>query len=203
MGMRFHLLVSLLSASSLMTVAQPVDGIIGKKRSRVQQMLREYRILDYQKTRVEYALDKGLRQTVIFKNDTCTAFFWAVSTDRVQEFTTRLHEHGYTITPDSSLVRNGIVVRPQRLESGKAVLFSASLDESVAVSDAARSGTAPDNSINKKAKDDAPRVRGPIVLPLPLMQQAAMIEDADTTVKAKDPTRNWVGGADTEVRFLG
>lgn len=186
-----------------MAAAQPVDGIIGKKRSRVQQMLREYRILDYQKTRVEYALDKGTRQTVIFNNDTCAAFFWAVNIDRVPEFTSRLLEHGYTIAPDSSLVRNGIVVRPQRLESGKAVLFSASLDESIAVSDVAQFGSTQKNGGDKQVKDDTPRVRGPIVLPLPLMQQAALIEDADTTVKVKDPTRNWVGGTDTEVRFLG
>ena len=203
MSMRSILLILFMSASPFVAAAQPVDGIIGKKRSRVQQMLREYRILDYQKTRVEYALDKGLRQTVIFKNDTCTAFFWAVNTDRVPDFMGRLQAYGYALAPDSSLVRNGIVVRSQRLESGKAVLFSASLDESIAVSDVAQFGSTQKNGGDKQVKDDTPRVRGPIVLPLPLMQQAALIEDADTTVKVKDPTRNWVGGADTEVMFLG
>lgn len=202
MNIRFPLLF-LLGSLSLLASAQPVDGIIGKKRSRVQQMLREYRILDYQKTKVEYAIDKNTRQTVIYVNDTCTAFFWAVNADRASDFMEKLQAHGFVFLPDSSLERNDVLVHPQRLESGRTVLFSASLKQTVEHEAVFPRSAEAQKGAGKNGKQDVQRVRGPIVLPLPLMQQAAHIEDADTTIKVKDPTRLWIGGAETQVRLLG
>jgi hypothetical protein len=198
---RFFAILLLFLAGA--ATAQPIDRVIGKKRARVQQDLRDLRILDYQRTQVEYLVNKGVRQTVIFKNDTCTAFFYSVTAERVPSFVNELLDHGYAFTPDSSLVREGVVLRPRALESGRAMLFHATTDATYEVEGRTLAKKTAQRQSGKKNGKDTERVRGPIVLPLPRMQQAAILEDADTTVKVKDPTRNWVGSEEGEVRVLG
>jgi len=178
--------------------AQLVDNIIGLKRTKVQQLLRPYHILDYQKDRVDYSFAKGIRQTVVYTNDTCTGFFWAVSSDQLKGFIGSLQKAGYVMDKDSSFSKAGLWVVSQRLESGRATLFTAMQDKAAAIatnSAAVARTSASDLSFTKR--------KGPVMVELPLMQQEVLAEKNDTTKKVKDPTRNWVGGEAKSVSVLG
>jgi hypothetical protein len=185
-----------ISWSVLSANAQLVDGIIGVKRTKVQQLLRPYHILDYQKDRVVYAFSKGVRQTVVYQNDTCKGFFWAVNPEQLGAFISTMQKSGYQMDADSTFTKGGIWVLTERLDSGKATLFTAMQDKATAIA-----------ANNLLANDAAGRPdmkrKGPVYVELPLMQQEVLAEKRDTIRVAKDPTRNWVGGTSTSVNILG
>jgi len=175
-----------------------VDNIIGLKRTKVQQLLRPYHILDYQKDRVDYSFSKGVRQSVIYTNDTCTGFYWAVSSEQLKGFVGSLQKSGYAMDTDSSFSKHGLWVVSQKLESGKATLFTAMQDKAaaIAINNAAVAKASVSNLSFTKRK-------GPVMVELPLMQQEALSEKSDTTKKVKDPARNWVGAEVKSVHVLG
>lgn len=219
MAMRTLCLLTVLILSSMTVVmAQPIDSIIGLKRTKVQQILRPYRILDYQRDRVSYQMDKGVRQTVLYINDTCTSFHWAVSTPQLASFLSSLEQVGYVHTSDGTMVKDGLSVDVRTLESGKATLLTVKatsaptltatdkLPEVVSATSKETETTSKTTSGRKRPDRYAnvPMNRGrAVVIDLPLMQQEALLEKADTTRMLKDPTRNWVGEAQGEAKFLG
>lgn len=180
--------------SPLVSNAQLEDSIIGLKRAKVQQLLRPYRILDYQRDRVAYGISKSVRQTVVYEEDTCTSFFWAVETAKLSGFVSQLKSAGYAQQSDGAYVKEHIRVTERKLESGKAVLFAAvSTVSPRSLAIEARNRNADDKAFTGRRGD-------PIMMELPLMQQQVMV---DTVPKIKDPTRNWVGGEHTTVKVLG
>lgn len=169
--------------------SQVVDSIVGLKRSMVQQLLRPYRILSYQRDLVVYHFDKGVTQTVLFKDDTCSGFYWNAEPDREKLLLQRMEQAGYTHVDESVLTRTNIVINRSVAANGS-TFFNATVT--------------PVPNRPKNGSDRSGRMtKGPIVLPLPRMQQEVLSEKADTVPKVKDPQRNWVGGNDTEVRLLG
>jgi len=175
--------------------AQLVDGIIGVKRTKVQQLLRPYHILDYQLDRVVYSFDKGVRQTVIYENDTCFTFFWAVDKNQLPNFFGQLQKSGYAMQSDTSFVKGDILIEKRVLDSGKAILFYAVQDFSKAI--------AANNRFSGNESKSVKKESGPVVLELPRMQQAIIAEKMDTVPKIKNPTRNWVGTEQKSVSILG
>lgn len=211
------------SIGPMLVHAQPVDNIIGVKRAKVQQILRPYRILDYQRDKVAYHIDKGIRQTVLYATDTCTSFLWAVNTEKLQGFITSLEKAGYVRAADGSLTKDGLVAEARPLESGKATVFTVrrfatesaetqqSLADATAPKEPATETKAPEKATSKGKKknrtdryDNLPMNRGKaVVIDMPLMQQEAQREKANPVQKVKDPTRNWVGDAEGSARLLG
>ena len=181
--------------SATLCNAQLVDGIIGVKRTKVQQLLRPYHILDYQLDRVVYSFDKGVRQTVIYENDTCFTFFWAVDKNHLTTFFDQLQKSGYAMRADSSFVKGDILIEKRVLDSGKAILFYAVQDFSKAI--------AANNRFSGNESKSVKKESGPVVLELPRMQQAILAENMDTVPKIKNPTRNWVGTEQKSVSILG
>lgn len=175
--------------------AQLVDGIIGVKRTKVQQLLRPYHILDYQQERVVYSFDKGVRQTIIYENDTCFTFFWAVDKNHLPTFLGQLQKSGYSMRGDTSFVKGDILVEKRMLDSGKAILFYAVQDYAKAI--IANNRNSGNESYSGK------KVSGPVLLELPRMQQAILAEKMDTVPKTKNPIRNWVGAEEKAVSILG
>lgn len=215
--------VLLLFSGLIVVYSQPVDNIIGVKRAKVQQMLRPYRILDYQRDKVAYYIDKGIRQTVFYANDTCTSFLWAVNTEQLPAFITSLETSGYVRSSDGMLTKDGLVVDVRLLESGKATLLSVRR-EGAATTDAQqplaevsipktqtkeggkseKSSTQAQRKYKTDRYDHLPMNRGKaLVIDMPLMQQEAQREKANPAKKVKDPQRNWVGEAEGSVKLLG
>ncbi|MCF8257860.1 MAG: hypothetical protein K9J06_09910 [Flavobacteriales bacterium] len=220
-------LAMLLVIGPAMAEAQPVDNIIGVKRVKVQQMLRPYRILDYQRDKVTYQIEKGIRQTVLYVNDTCASFLWAVNTEQMPAFMSSLEKAGYLQLREGSLSKEGLMVEMRPLDSGKAMVFSARRGMSaateqggaVAVADAGAAGrseaeTGPKHPVSsgkkvgKKKRPDryanVPMNHGKaVVIDMPLMQQEVQREKAKPVKEVKDPARNWVGEAEGSARLLG
>jgi hypothetical protein len=213
----------LLSVGPMLADAQPVDNIIGVKRAKVQQILRPYRILDYQRDKVAYQIEKGVRQTVLYANDTCTSFLWAVSTEQLPAFISSLEKSGYVRSSDGSLTKDGLVVDARLLESGKATLLSVrregaatiEVQQPLAAVSTPKTQTKEGGKSEKTASkgqrkykssryDNVPMNRGKaVVIDMPLMQQEVQREKANPVKKVKDPQRNWVGEAEGSAQLLG
>ncbi len=212
-GLSIVLFIVFASACSK-AVAQPVDAIIGVKRTRVQQMLRPYRILDYQRDRVSYEIEKGVRQTVLYVNDTCVSFLWAVNADKLQGFIQQLEAAGYSSSTDGSLKKQDMVVSIAELSNGKVSVLTVQGSGIPRSTDAKLLANAQESQQvvgkNKKGKQKHDRYAnvpmkhgGAVVINVPLMQQEANREKAEGVRPEKDPQRNWVGDAEGSTRFLG
>jgi hypothetical protein len=207
------ILLLFLWTGAMKAVAQPVDAILGLKRARVQQILRPYRILDYQRDRVSYEMEKGVRQTILYVNDTCVSFLWAVNTDKVADFRSSLEAAGYVSTADGSYAKEGMEVTVTALESGKVSVFTARATGSFRPMDdrplmSTQVGQHPNTGRKGRKRPDryanVPMRHGEaVVIDLPIMQQEANREKAEGIKLVKDPQRNWVGEAEGSTRFLG
>jgi hypothetical protein len=188
---RQTLLIIIMMIGWMDSSAQIVDGVLGQRRDVVQVLLRPFRIIDYQKDRVVHNVEPGIHQTVLFENDTCTKFYWAVTPEKMDAFETQLFEKAYFKTESTKYVKDSLELLVRPLSSGKATLFIASISK------------------NLKGKRDA---SGTIVKektivnvePMPLLQQAILAEERDTVAKPKkDPKRHWIGGTYSETNILG
>ncbi len=173
--------------------AQLVDGILGQKRTIAQVLLRPYRIIDYGKERVVHQIDEGINQTVFFENDTCVKFYWAVDTELVDTFKSRLLNEGYVLH-ELGLRKDSLELSLKPLPSGKSTLFIASISATLA-GDRDPSGRPVVVRTTKVVENE----------PTPLLQQAIMDEEKNRPEqkKHKDPKRHWVGNQDGELRILG
>ncbi len=173
------------------TNAQLVDGVLGQKRTTTQVLLREFRILNYGKDKVVYNINKGIHQTVLYKNDTCTQFYWAVLTDKLEAFKQTLVSNGYRLEIDESYTKDSLELTVRPLNSGKATLFLASLSKTL--------------KGNREASGKRKQERKEFNLEaLPLLQQAILAEENDTTQKKpKNPRRHWIEGKYGKVSILG
>jgi hypothetical protein len=191
-----------LMALSAAANAQLVDAILGQKRSLVSVLMRPYRIVDYKLERVVHTAGDGIHQTVFYKNDTCNKFYWAVPTDVIPEFTAKLTDAGYKPTAENGFVKDSLelIVRP--LESGTATLFIAVLSTEMKEMQAAAQ-----KQKRKKQQTQRPKASVPSQVELeamPLLQQAILAEEADTTPKPpKNPQRHWVGEREGKTSILG
>jgi hypothetical protein len=196
------LVFSLLMFASTTINAQIIDAIIGQKRSRVQALLREYRLVDYKLEREVHSIETGIHQTVLFDNDSCKQFYWAVTPTSMDRFKSLLIDNGYAVGENSGYVRDSLQLEVRPLESGKATLFIASIDEKLkGKRDAAG------RVVIEKPK---PMDGTGLVQELPLLQQAILEEERkaklDTTPrskKVKDPYKHWVGTPTGRTKVLG
>ena len=185
---------------SVLGNAQIVDQIIGQKRSRVQALLKPYRLVDYKQEREVHTIESGIHQTVLFENDSCKKFYWAVVPNKLDRFKSLLIDNGYTSKKEVGYVKDTLQLQARTLESGKATLFIASLSVPLqGERDAA--GRKVENS--KKPMDGTAEVQT-----LPRLQQAILEEEKqaklDTTPKKKkDPSRHWVGPNYGKTTILG
>ncbi|MBL4586040.1 MAG: hypothetical protein JKX84_03135 [Flavobacteriales bacterium] len=172
--------------------AQLVDGLIGQKRTIVQVMLRPFRIMDYEKQRVVYNIAKGVHQTILYKNDTCVQFYWAVSADQLGAFKANLLKFGYSSKKENGYVKDSLELVVRLLASGKATLFMASISNKLT-----GNRDAADKPLRKKRTFD--------FAAMPLLQQAILEQENDTTTtkKPKNPERYWVGDRRGKAKILG
>ena len=171
--------------------AQIVDGLLGQRRQLVQVMLRPYRIIDYKKERVVHNVESGIHQTVLFENDTCKRFYWAVTPEKMDKFKSMLLDGGYRSEKSIGFVKDSIELIMKPLSSGKATLFVAALSKELK-----GNRTLSGKVIKKK--------RVASLEAMPLLQQAILAEERDTTPKPKkDPSDHWVGGKYGKTNILG
>ena len=195
------LVFSLLMFVSILGNAQIVDEIIGQKRSRVQALLKAYRLVDYKLEREVHTIESGIHQTVLFENDSCKKFYWAVTPSSIDRFKSLLIDNGYTSNQGKGYVKDSLSLQVRPLESGKATLFIASITgELKGKRDAAG------RVVVKKRKP----MDGTGQVELPLLQQAILEEERkaklDTTPKrkkVKDPSKHWVGTPTGRTKVLG
>ena len=184
-------LVFVLLLAATCSKAQLVDGVLGQKRTVVQVLLKPYRIIDYKKEREVHNIDQGIHQTVLFENDTCRRFYWAVTPDKIDKFKSMLLDGGYKADGKSGFVKDSLELVAKPLESGKATLFIAALSKELK-GDRNAAGVI----IKKK------RVAN--LEAMPLLQQAILAEELDSTPKPKkDPSDHWVGGKYGKKSVLG
>ncbi len=189
---RQTLIFLLLIGSSTLGHAQLVDELLGQPRNKVSVLLRPYRIIDYKKERVVHNVQKGIHQTVLFENDTCKRFYWAVTPDNSDKFKSMLLDAGYSIAKNIGFVKDSLQLMEKPLKSGKATLYIAALSKELKGNRDASGAPVVDREtvVNIEA--------------MPLMHQAILAEENDTTPKPlKDPTDNWVGGKYGKVEVLG
>ena len=173
--------------------AQLVDGLLGQPRTVVQVLLKPYRIIDYQKERVVHNVEEGIHQTVMFTDDTCRKFYWAVTPERMDYFLGMLAGKGYRADASGNFVLDSLELSKRDLPSGKATLYIASLSASL-------EGKRDATGAKVKPKQTV------YVEPLPRLQQAILEEDrkaAGKQKKPKDPTRHWVGSRFGSTSVLG
>lgn len=188
---RQTLIFFLLFAGAFSSKAQLVDGVLGQKREVVQVMLRSFRLIDYKKEREVHGVEAGIHQTVLFENDTCQRFYWAVTPDKIDKFKSMLLDGGYQSVSGNSFVKDSLELLAKPLKSGKATLFIAALSKEL------------------KGERDASgrRVQKKKIASLeamPLLQRAILAEERDTTPKLpKDPSDHWVGGKYGKTSILG
>lgn len=188
---RQTLIFLLLFAGSFSSKAQLVDGVLGQKREVVQVLLRQFRLIDYKKEREVHGVEPGIHQTVLFENDTCQRFYWAVTPDKIDKFKSMLLDGGYRSAAGNGFVKDSLELLRKPLKSGKATLFIAALSKEL------------------KGDRDASgrRLQKKIIANLevmPLLQRAILAEERDTTPKlTKDPTDHWVGGKYGKTTILG
>lgn len=190
----FALLISL----PVLVNGQVVDELLGQRRTKVQALLKSFRILDYKKEREVHNIEPGIHQTVLFENDTCKRFYWAVTPDGIDRFKSLLLEAGYSKT-DGGFSKDSLNLTSRELNSGKATLFIASISEEL---EGKRDLSG--QVIEKK--------KNPVVRPanidqsyVPLMQQQIAEEQKIDTVpkQKKDPKRHWVGTRTGNTSVLG
>ncbi|MFT6027049.1 MAG: hypothetical protein ACI8P5_001308, partial [Bacteroidia bacterium] len=173
------------------TNAQIVDGLLGQRRTLVQVMLRPYRIIDYKKERVVHNIESGIHQTVLFENDTCKRFYWAVTPEKMDKFKSMLLDGGYRSEKSIGFVKDSLELIMKPLNSGKATLFVAALSKELK-----GNRTLSGKIIKKK--------RAASLEAMPLLQQAILAQERDTTPKPKkDPSDHWVGGKYGKTNILG
>ena len=188
-------------AFSVLGNAQIIDKIIGQKRSRVQALLKSYRLVDYKQEREVHTIESGIHQTILFENDSCKKFYWAVVPSSMDRFKSLLIDNGYIVDSNIGYAKDSLKLEARKLESGKATLFIASISREELTGDRDAAGRA----VVKKSK----RLDGTgEVQTLPLLQQAILEEEMkakkDTTPKRKkDPTRHWVGPTYGKTTILG
>lgn len=188
---RQTLVFILLLATFCSSKAQLVDGVLGQKRAIAQVLLRPYRIVDYKKERVVHNIEKGIHQTVLFENDTCRRFYWAVSPNKIDKFKSMLLDGGYSSDSKHGFVKDSLELVIKPLESGKATLFVAALSKEL------KGDRAPSGKVIKKK-----RIAN--LEAMPLLQQAILAEELDTTPRPKkDPSDHWVGGKYGKKSVLG
>lgn len=173
--------------------AQLVDGLIGQPRSVVQVLLKPYRIIDYQKERVVHNLEEGIHQTVMFTDDTCRKFYWAVAPEKMDYFSGMLVGKGYSQNEAGNYVLDSLELSQRELPSGKAILFIATLSEKL-------EGNRDATGAKVKPKNEV------YVEPLPRLQQAILDEERKSSgkeKKPKDPKRHWVGSRYGSTSILG
>lgn len=176
--------------------AQLVDGVLGQKRTVVQVLLRPFRIIEYDKDRVVRFIDTGIHQTVLFENDTCVKFYWAVDADGMDAFKSRLMEAGY-VADANGFKKDSLELTLKPLASGKSTLFIASISPGL---EGARdaSGKLVVVRNNRFVENE----------PVPLLQQAILAEEKDKRAgkkpkEPKNPKQHWVGEKEGTVRVLG
>lgn len=200
------LLFAVLMTFSAIGKAQLVDEIIGQKRSRVQAMLKPYRILDYKVEREVHTIESGIHQTVLFENDTCKRFYWAVTPTGQDRFKSLLIDNGYSRSDSVSFLKDSLLLQVRQLSSGKATLYIASITNKLEGNrDAAGRKVEPKKNKTKKVKQLASASE---LQQMPLLQQAILEEELraknDTTPKKKkDPSRHWVGSKYGRTNVLG
>ncbi|MCF8460418.1 MAG: hypothetical protein K9G46_06820 [Flavobacteriales bacterium] len=173
--------------------AQLVDGVLGQKRTVVQVLLRPFRIIDYKKERVVRFIEEGIHQTVLYENDTCVNFYWAVDSAAIPSFKTQLANAGYTATADG-FVKDSLALSIKPLASGKSTLFIAAITGGL-VGDRDASGNLVVVRTKRMVENE----------PMPLLQQAILAEEKNKFAekKPKDPKRHWVGEKEGSMKVLG
>lgn len=190
----------LLLAVFFTTHAQLVDQVIGQKRSKVQALLKPYRILDYKQEREVHNIEPGIHQTVLFENDTCKRFYWAVTPTGMPRFKVLLLDNGYQKT-ESGFAKDSLQLLSRGLESGKATLFIASLriERSATAANAKAHHTRTKRELPSQSELQA----------MPLLQQAILEEeargssDSSSMKKKRTPKEQWVGGSVGQANLLG
>ena len=190
----FYVLIVSLTVCLNTASAQLVDGVLGQKRTVVQVLLRPYRILDYKMERVVHSIDNGIHQTVLYQNDTCNRFYWAVTPNASARFEEMLLQSGYQKNSDVLFEKDSLQLTVKPLESGQATLFIASISQELKGNRDASGKPVVVRSANASSTE-----------PIPLLQQAVKAEEGDTTKvkKPKNPQRNWVGGKYGKTNILG
>lgn len=188
-----------LMALSVAAKAQLVDAILGQKRSAVSVQMRPHRIVDYKLQRVVHDVGDGILQTVFYENDTCNKFYWAVPNSAIDRFTVQLHEAGYKAKGSNGFVKDSLEVVVEPIEAGNATLFIAVLSaEMREIQSSFRA---------HKRQKQRQKTNKPLTVelePMPLLQQAILAEEADTTAKPpKDPEHHWVGEREGKTSILG
>ncbi|MFC2176228.1 hypothetical protein ACFLR1_04595 [Bacteroidota bacterium] len=177
--------------------AQLVDYLLGQKRETAHALMRDFKIVDYQKNRVVHSFDTGVHQTLFYENDTCIRFYWAVENNRLDWFKEQLLESGYKFIDAARFEKDSLTLVLRKLGSGKATMFLASIDKSKLTGERYASGK---KVIDPKAVN---------LEPLPLLQQAILAEDnaikkdSTRTKKHKDPSKHWVGNEYGKLKILG
>lgn len=160
-------------------------------------MLKPYRILDYKKDREVHSIRKGMQQTVLFENDTCNRFFWAVVPAKQSEFEKMLGHSGY-IQEEDGFKKDSLTLNVRALESGKAVLYIASINP-VLKGERDAAGRKVVAKKRKKKREVSGESQN-----MPRLQQAILEAEQDTTPKPKrDPRDHWVGSSYGTTRILG
>lgn len=185
------LLFLFLFLSAFTSKAQLIDAILGQPRDAVQVLLRPLRLIDYKKERVVHNVEIGIHQTVLFENDTCQRFYWAVVPNKMDKFKSMLLDGGYRSVPNKGFVKDSLELVQKPLESGKATLFIAALSKELN-GDRDASG----RKVQKKKMANLEA--------MPLLQRAILAEEQDTTPKPpRDPSDHWVGGKYGKTNILG
>jgi hypothetical protein len=105
-------------------------------------------------------------------------------------FTNLLLESGYKRVGDDGFVKDSLKINVKPLKSGKATLFIADLTAEMKQM----------QRVVYQQKMQKPTGQEP----LPLLQQAILAEERDTTAKPpKDPQRHWVGRKKGRATILG
>lgn len=191
----------LLMMLSVGTKAQLVDEVLGQKRSQVSVLMRPHRIVDYKLERVVHAIGDGIHQTVFFENDTCHKFYWAVPTTVLPQFRQRLLAANYVFASDTHLTKDSLLLLQKPLETGNATLFIALLTPEMKQ----LQGQLRKPLARRERKGQQTKAATAVTLePMPLLQQAILEQEADTTAKPrKDPERHWIGTSQGTTRLLG
>jgi hypothetical protein len=181
--------------------AQIVDELIGQKRSRAQALLKAYRLVDYKLEREVHTIESGIHQTVLFENDTCRKFYWAVTPESMDRFKSLLIDNGYANSLQGGYSKDSLMLQMRPLESGKATLFIASISKTL---------TGKRDASGKVVKEKPKPMDGSgHVQELPLLQQAILEEerkakvDTLTRKKVKNPSRHWIGTPSGRTKVLG
>lgn len=189
----FTLLISL----PVLVNGQIVDELLGQRRTKVQALLKPFRILDYKKEREVHNIESGIHQTVLFENDTCKRFYWAVTPNGIDRFKSLLLEAGYSKT-DVGFSKDSLNLTSRELNSGKATLFIASISEELkGKRDVSGQIIEKKKTVVRSANVDQSYV--------PLMQQQIAEEEKKDTVPKprKDPKIHWVGTRSGNTSVLG